>query len=223
MFRLHDVSYAYGGSRTAQAALSHISLDVPQGEFRWLLGPSGAGKSSLLSILALEAQASAGMVEILGVPVMQARRGALARLRRRIGAVYQDFRLLPDLNVFDNVALPLRLQHRAEAEISHEVHAIMKWVGLETRLDALPPHLSGGEQQRVAIARAVIYRPALLVADEPTNALDDRQAARLLAMFHRLAELGTTIVVATHNDSIVRKYPAPAIELAHGHLVRDYR
>lgn len=223
MFRLHDVSYAYGGNRAGVAALSHISLDVAQGEFRWLLGPSGAGKSSLLSILSLEVQASAGMVEILGVPVMQARRSNLARLRRRIGTVWQDFRLLPDLSVFDNVALPLRLQHRAEDEIAHEVHAIMKWVGLENRLDARPPQLSGGEQQRVAIARAVIYRPALLLADEPTNALDERQAGRLMAMFHRLAELGTTIVVATHNDAIVEKYPAPAIELAHGHMVRDYR
>ncbi|KAB8124749.1 ATP-binding cassette domain-containing protein [Komagataeibacter medellinensis] len=222
MFRLHDVSYTYVGSRTGGAALSHVSLDVAQGEFRWLLGPSGAGKSSLLSILSLEVQATSGMVEILGVPVMHARRAALARLRRRIGAVRQDFGLLADMNVFDNVALPLRLQHRAEAEIRHEVHAIMKWVGLENRLDALPPQLSGGEQQRVAIARAVIYRPGLLVADEPTNALDERQAARLITMFHRLAELGTTIVVATHNDAIVRKYPAQAIELAHGHMVREY-
>ena len=222
MFRLHDVSYAYGGSQTGVAALSHVSLDVAQGEFRWLLGPSGAGKSSLLSILSLEVQASSGMVEILGVPVRQTRRAGLARLRRRIGAVKQDFGLLPDMSVFDNVALPLRLQHRAEAEIAHEVHAIMKWVGREHRLDALPPQLSGGEQQRVAIARAVIYRPALLVADEPTNALDERQAGRLMRMFHRLAELGTTIVVATHNDAIVAKYPAPTIELLHGHLVRDH-
>lgn len=222
MFRLHDVSYLYPGRDTHKgAALSHVSVAVAQGEFRWLLGPSGAGKSSLLRILALDAQASSGMVEVLGVPVMQARRGVIARLRQRIGVVYQDFRLLDDLSVFDNVALPLRLQMRPEREIRHEVNAIMKWVGLGSRIDALPPQLSGGEQQRVAIARAVIHRPALLLADEPTNALDDRQATRLMNMFHRLAELGTTIIVATHNDALVRKYPAHAIDLMQGHLVQE--
>ncbi|MBB2200299.1 cell division ATP-binding protein FtsE [Gluconacetobacter tumulisoli] len=229
MIRLRDVSFRYegtarDGAREAVqggAALRQLSFDVPQGGFRWLLGPSGAGKSSLLRLLHLAVRPTSGRMEILGVEMDQARRAGLARLRRRIGVVHQDFRLLPDLPVFDNIALPLRLQHRPEDEIRDEVLSILDWVGLRARAAARPPQLSGGEQQRVAIARAVIHRPALVLADEPTNALDDQQANRLMELFQDLAGLGTTIVVATHNDGLVRRYPSHELELAHGRLVRD--
>ncbi|GBQ90179.1 cell division ATP-binding protein FtsE [Gluconacetobacter johannae DSM 13595] len=225
MIRLHDVSFRHEGVRDDVredgAALRRLSFDVPQGGFRWLLGPSGAGKSSLLRLLHLAARPTSGRMEILGMDMDRTRRAALARLRRRIGVVHQDFRLLPDLPVFDNIALPLRLQHRPEDEVRDEVLSILDWVGLRARATAHPPHLSGGEQQRVAIARAVIHRPALVLADEPTNALDDQQASRLMELFQDLAGLGTTIVVATHNDGLVRRYPAHELELAHGRLVRD--
>jgi cell division transport system ATP-binding protein len=236
VIRLRDVSFRYdgggdhaesrggagpGSATFGSAALRQLSFDVPQGGFRWLLGPSGAGKSSLLRLLALSERPTSGSLEILGNTVEHARRATLARLRRRIGIVHQDFRLLPDLPVFDNVALPLRLQHRPEDDISDEVHAILDWVGLGRRAASRPPQLSGGEQQRVAIARAVIHRPALILADEPTNALDDYQASRLMELFQDLSDLGTTILVATHNDTLIRRYPAHALELAQGRLVRD--
>nr|WP_220790245.1 ATP-binding cassette domain-containing protein [Gluconacetobacter takamatsuzukensis] len=201
--------------------MRQLSFEVPQGGFRWLLGPSGAGKSSLLRLLALGARPTSGMLEILGSDIGHASRTALARLRRRIGVVHQDFRLLPDLPVFDNIALPLRLQHRPEDEVHDEVHAILDWVGLASRAEARPPQLSGGEQQRVAIARAVIHRPALVLADEPTNALDEYQANRLMELFRDLSGLGTTILVATHNDALIRRYPAHELELAQGRLVRN--
>lgn len=221
MIRLRDVSFRYDTAAPGGAALRQVSFDVPQGGFRWLLGPSGAGKSSLLRLLALGARPTSGRLEVLGAAVDGARRAALARLRRRIGIVQQDFRLLPDLPVFDNIALPLRLQRRPEDEIRDEVRAILDWVGLGERAASRPPQLSGGEQQRVAIARAVIHRPALILADEPTNALDEYQAGRLMELFRDLAGLGTTIVVATHNDTLIRRYPAHALELAQGRLVRD--
>ncbi|WP_342628352.1 ATP-binding cassette domain-containing protein [Nguyenibacter vanlangensis] len=221
MIRLRDVSFRYDTAGPGGAALRQVSFDVPQGGFRWLLGPSGAGKSSLLRLLALGARPTSGRLEVLGAAVDGARRAALARLRRRIGIVQQDFRLLPDLPVFDNIALPLRLQRRPEDEIRDEVRAILDWVGLGERAASRPPQLSGGEQQRVAIARAVIHRPALILADEPTNALDEYQAGRLMELFRDLAGLGTTIVVATHNDTLIRRYPAHALELAQGRLVRD--
>ncbi|WP_323990546.1 ATP-binding cassette domain-containing protein [Nguyenibacter sp. L1] len=221
MIRLRDVSFRYDTAGPGGAALRLVSFDVPQGGFRWLLGPSGAGKSSLLRLLALGARPTSGRLEVLGAAVDGARRAALARLRRRIGIVQQDFRLLPDLPVFDNIALPLRLQRRPEDEIRDEVRAILDWVGLGERAASRPPQLSGGEQQRVAIARAVIHRPALILADEPTNALDEYQAGRLMELFRDLAGLGTTIVVATHNDTLIRRYPAHALELAQGRLVRD--
>ncbi|ACI52802.1 ABC transporter related [Gluconacetobacter diazotrophicus PA1 5] len=228
MIRLRDVSFRYGdgaadggGGASGGAALRRISFDVPQGGFRWLLGPSGAGKSSLLRLLSLGARPTSGGMDILGSAIEHARRATLARLRQRIGIVHQDFRLLPDLPVFDNVALPLRLQHRPEDEIRDEVEAILSWVGLGARAASRPPQLSGGEQQRVAIARAVIHRPALILADEPTNALDDAQASRLMELFQDLSGLGTTIVVATHNDALIRRYPAHELELAQGRLARD--
>mgnify|MGYP003365791837 FL=1 len=225
MIRLRDVGFRYDASgasgASAPIALRQISFTVPQGGFRWLLGPSGAGKSSLLRLLALGARPTAGTLEILGSNIGHASRAALARLRRRIGIVHQDFRLLPDLPVFDNIALPLRLQRRPEDEVRDAVHALLDWVGLASRATALPPQLSGGEQQRVAIARAVIHRPALMLADEPTNALDELQANRLMELFRDLSGLGTTILVATHNESLIRRYPAHELELAEGRLVRD--
>jgi cell division transport system ATP-binding protein len=221
MIRLRDIAYAHAGAPAREAGLRHISFDVPQGGFCWLLGPSGAGKSSLLHLLGLGARPSAGRMELLGVDVTAARRTALTRLRRRIGMVHQDYALLPDLSVTDNVALPLRLQNRPETEIRDEVGAMLDWVGLQGHGRDFPGHLSGGERQRVAVARAVIHRPALLLADEPTNALEEGQGLRLMELFGALNAMGTTIIVATHNEALVRRFPGRALRLERGHLVHD--
>jgi cell division transport system ATP-binding protein len=217
MVRFGNVGLRYGDA--GPEVLHGLNFELETGSFHWLLGASGAGKSSLLRLMHLAARPSRGEVEVLGVALSHARRAALPALRRRIGVVYQDFRLLPHLPVFDNVALPLRVAGRAEAQSRADVTEILRWAGLATKADVLPAALSGGEQQRVAIARAVVMRPALLVADEPTGNLDVPQARRVLSLLQEMHRLGTTVVVATHAESLVGEYPAPALRLAEGRLV----
>ncbi|MBS0640754.1 MAG: ATP-binding cassette domain-containing protein [Proteobacteria bacterium] len=200
--------------------LHDISFQLDPGAFRWLLGPSGAGKSSMLRLMYLAVRPTRGRLNLLGTEVTTAPRTALPGLRRRIGVVFQDFRLLQHLSAFDNVALPLRLAGRPEGQIKADVTELMRWVGLSRYLDLPPAMLSGGEQQRVAIARAVITRPALLLADEPTGNLDDAQAERLMQLFKELNRIGTTVIVATHNEQLVARHPAPALRLSEGRLVR---
>ena len=220
MVRFEAVGLRYGGTGTAGPEVLHdINLTLPEGVFRWLLGPSGAGKTSLLRLMYLAVRPSRGRLTILGSDIQAARRSALPKLRRRIGVVFQDFRLLPHLSAFDNVALPLRIEGRPEGQIRADVSEMLRWVGLIRRMDARPPELSGGEQQRVAIARAVISRPAILLADEPTGNLDEAQAERLMQLFSEMNRLGTTVVVATHNDALVSRHPAQEIRLSHGRLV----
>jgi cell division transport system ATP-binding protein len=205
--------------RPAPEVLHNISFSLQAGGFRWLLGPSGAGKSSILRLMYLAVRPSSGRLNLLGTDVTTAPRSSLPPLRRRIGVVFQDFRLLSHLSAFDNVALPLRLAGRPEGQIKADVTELMRWVGLSRYLDLPPAALSGGEQQRVAIARAVITRPALLLADEPTGNLDDAQAERLMQLFKEMNRIGTTVVVATHNEALVQRHPAPALRLSEGRLV----
>jgi cell division transport system ATP-binding protein len=219
VLKLEGVGLRYG--RTAPEVLQDLSFSVPDGGFRWLLGPSGAGKSSLLRLLRLAARPSRGRLWVLNTETSRARRAALPRLRRRIGVVFQDFRLLPNLSAFDNVALPLRLAGHPEAEVRDDVAEMLRWVGLGRKMAEPPNELSGGEQQRVAIARAVIGRPALLLADEPTGSLDDTQAERLMQLLREMNHGGTTVVVATHNDALVARHPAHTLVLHDGQLVRD--
>ncbi len=218
MLRLEGVGLRYGD---ADPVLRDISFSVPDGGFRWLLGASGAGKSSLLRLLYLGQQPSTGRVTVLGRDIAAATRRDLPALRQQIGVVFQDFRLMPHLSTFDNVALPLRLAGRPEGQIRADVEEMMRWVGLTRRADARPAQLSGGEQQRVAIARAVIGRPNLLLADEPTGNLDDRQAERLMQLLTEMNRLGATVIVATHNDGLVERYPARKLRLHDGQLVAD--
>jgi len=216
---------AIGGGIAAGAGrdiLRDIGFSIPDGGFRWLLGASGAGKTSLMRLLTLSVRPSQGRLTILGTDISAAPRQALPALRRRIGVVFQDFRLLPHLSVFDNVALPLRLAGRPEGQIRADTTELLRWVGLEPKLTQRPAALSGGEQQRVAIARAVIGRPNLLLADEPTGNLDEAQAERLMQLLEELNRVGTTVVVATHNDALTRRYPADALVLERGRLVAGW-
>jgi cell division transport system ATP-binding protein len=221
MVRFDRVGLRYGsaGGQAGPEVLHDISFALPDGAFRWLLGPSGAGKTSVLRLMYLDIRPSRGRLNVLDTDIGIAARGALPRLRRRIGVVFQDFRLLSHLSAFDNVALPLRIAGRPEGQIRADVTEMLRWVGLARKHGVRPPELSGGEQQRVAIARSVIARPSLLLADEPTGNLDDVQAERLMQLFKELNRLGTTVVVATHNDALVARHQAAALRLENGRLV----
>ena len=222
MVRFEGVGLRYaapGDPAGGRDALRDLSFTLAEGSFHWLLGPSGAGKTSLLRLMQLALRPTRGEVELFGHRLSRLRRAALPRLRRRIGVVHQDFRLLPHLSAFENVALPLRIQGRAEESLRADVAEILRWVGLGHRAESLPASLSGGEQQRVAIARAVLIRPALLVADEPTGNLDPEQATRVMALLREMHRLGTTVVVASHATSLVEAFPAPVLRLDDGRLV----
>jgi cell division transport system ATP-binding protein len=221
MVRFEEVglSYITRGAGQGPEVLRDLSFTLSDGVFRWLLGPSGAGKTSLLRLMYLAIRPTRGRLSILGADVASMPRRRLPRLRRRIGVVFQDFRLLAHLSAFDNVALPLRLAGRPEGQIRADAGEMLRWVGLAKKTAVRPQELSGGEQQRVAIARAVVVRPSLLLADEPTGNLDEVQAERLMQLFKEMNRLGTTVVVATHNDTLVSRHPAPALRLAAGRLV----
>jgi cell division transport system ATP-binding protein len=222
MVRLEEVALHYGSVRRAGPMVLHdLSFVIPEGGFRWLRGPSGAGKTSLLRLLHLAVRPSRGRLAVFGTDVGAARRGELPALRRRIGMVFQDFRLLPHLSAFDNVALPLRIAGRPESQVGPDVTEMLRWVGLSARMSARPAALSGGEQQRVAIARAVVGRPSLLLADEPTGNLDDAQAERLMRLLKEMNRLGATVIVATHNAALVARHPGPVLRLEQGRLVGD--
>ena len=198
--------------------LKDIQFTLDPGSFHFMTGESGAGKTSLMSLLYLNRLPSKGRMRLFGYAVDELSRKAKAHLRRQIGVVFQDFRLLDHLNAFDNVALPLRIAGVRESEIRRHVSELLVWVGLERQMKSYPPELSGGEQQRIAIARAVINRPTLLLADEPTGNVDDAMARRLLHLFLELNKLGTTVVIATHNEGLIRHFGFPRLHLEKGHL-----
>ncbi|HLZ78126.1 MAG TPA: cell division ATP-binding protein FtsE [Sphingomonas sp.] len=214
--QFENVGLRYG---TGAETLSDLSFSLAQGGFYFLTGPSGAGKTSLLKLLYLAQRPSRGSIRLFGEDVVQLRRARLPGFRRRIGMVFQDFRLIPHLSAFDNIALPLRIAGVDERDLVTPVREMLAWVGLADRASARPPTLSGGEQQRVAIARAVIGRPEILVADEPTGNVDPEMAARLLHLFDALNTLGTTIVVATHDIHLLsRVASANVMRLDRGQL-----
>ncbi len=215
--QFEDVGLRYG---TGEETLSDISFTLAAGAFYFLTGASGAGKTSLLKLLYLAQRPSRGHIRLFGEDAAVLPRARLPGFRRRIGVVFQDFRLLPHLSAFDNIALPLRLAGLPERDIDAPVREMLAWVGLADRIDARPPTLSGGEQQRIAIARAVIGRPELLVADEPTGNVDPDMAERLLHLFDSLNRLGTTVVVATHDFQLLgRIADAHMMRLDHGRLL----
>jgi len=203
-----NVGLRYG---TEKEVLSDLSFTLFPGSFYFLTGASGAGKTSLLKLLYLAQRPSRGMIRMFGSDAITLPRTLLPVMRRRIGVVFQDFRLVSHLSAFDNVALPLRVAGASEKDLIKPVSDMLDWVGLSDRLDARPATLSGGEQQRVAIARAVIARPEILVADEPTGNVDPDMAVKLLRLFEALNGLGTTVVVATHDVHLLQKVPESLI------------
>ena len=210
------VGLRYG---TGAEVLRDLDFRLATGGFYFLTGPSGAGKTSLLKLLYLAQRPTRGRISLFGDELAEAPREALPAYRRRIGVVFQDFRLVRHISAFDNVALPLRIAGRPQAEVESSVREMLAWVGHADRASARPPTLSGGEQQRLAIARAVIARPELLVADEPTGNVDADMAARILHLLTALNRLGTTVIVATHDVSLLTATPgAQMIRLDHGAL-----
>lgn len=193
--------------------LSDIKLALPKGSFYFLTGQSGAGKTSLLSLMYLALKPSRGQINVFNHNLNFTNRDQLASLRRRIGVVFQDFRLIEHLSAFDNVALPLRVSGMDEREIKKRVTELLTWVELDTHMQDKTSTLSGGEKQRVAIARAVINRPDLLLADEPTGNVDNIIAGKLMKLFVELNKLGTTVVIATHSDKIIHDFAYPRLHL----------
>jgi cell division transport system ATP-binding protein len=216
--RFENVGLRYG---LGPEVLRDLSFRIEPHSFQFLTGPSGAGKSSLLRLLFLSMRPTRGLVTLFGHDIATLGKDALATLRRRIGIVFQDFRLLDHLTTYENVALPLRAQGKDEASYRSEVVELLRWVGLGDRMHMLPPVLSGGEKQRAAIARALIVRPDLLLADEPTGNVDPSLAKRLLRLFIELNRLGTSVVIATHDFSLMDQLDVRRLVLGDGRLHID--
>jgi len=213
LVRFENVSFCYAAG---PYVLRNLTFHLAPGSFHFVLGASGAGKSSLLQLMYLWQRPSQGRISLFGRDVTQLSRHDKALMRRRIGVVFQDFRLLDHLTALENVALPLRVAGRSSPTLDDHVKELLAWVGLGDHIHAYPATLSGGQQQRIAIARAVIARPSLLLADEPTGNVDDRLALRLLYLFEELNRMGTTVVIATHNEQLIRRFAHPVIRLTGG-------
>ena len=203
---------------TGAEVLHDINFELEAGSFHFLTGSSGAGKTSLLKLLYLGQKPTRGSVSMFGRDLSALPRKGLPEVRRQIGVVFQDFRLLGHLSAFDNVALPLRVGGISEKSIRKNVTELLEWVGLGEKLGARPATLSGGEQQRVAVARAIINRPKLLLADEPTGNIDEFIGIKLLTLFEELNRHGTTVVIATHNEGLVKRFPHSQLHLEEGML-----
>jgi cell division transport system ATP-binding protein len=215
LVRFENVGLRYG---IGPEVLRDLTFRVEPRSFQFLTGPSGAGKTSLLRLLFLSLRPTRGLITLFGHDIATLSKDALATLRRRIGIVFQDFRLLDHMTTYENVALPLRVIGRSEDSFREEVVELLRWVGLGERMSALPPILSGGEKQRAAIARAVIARPQLLLADEPTGNVDPNHAQRLLRLFIELNKSGTSVVIATHDIGLMDQFDARRLVLHEGRL-----
>ncbi|MBM3530948.1 MAG: cell division ATP-binding protein FtsE [Alphaproteobacteria bacterium] len=215
MVRFENVGLRYG---LGPEVLRDLSFHIEPHSFQFLTGPSGAGKTSLLRLLFLSLKPTRGLITVFDSDVVTLAKDDLATLRRRIGIVFQDFRLLDHMTTYENVALPFRVMGKDEASYRNEVVELLSWVGLGDRMSALPPVLSGGEKQRAAIARAVIARPQLLLADEPTGNVDPNLAQRLLRLFIELNKSGTTVIIATHDIGLMDQFDARRLVLHEGRL-----
>ena len=215
MIQFDHVGLRYG---MGPEVLSDISFRIPPRSFQFLTGPSGAGKTTLLRLLFMSLRPTRGLISVFGRDVATISRDELPLLRRRVGVVFQDFRLLDHMTTYENVALPLRVRGKDETVYRSDVVDLLKWVGLGERMHVLPPVLSGGEKQRAAIARALIDQPELLLADEPTGNVDPPLARRLLRLFIELNRLGTAVIIATHDLSLMDQVAARRLIIDHGRL-----
>ena len=213
--RFEGVSMRYGRE---PEVLKDVSLELDRGSFHFLTGPSGSGKSTLLKLIYLAEEASRGRIEIFGQDLALLQRKDRPLMRRRVGVVFQEFRLLDHLSVFDNAALSPRIAGRKAAGYRDDVADLLNWVGLGQRMHAMPPALSGGEKQRLAIARAVINRPDILLADEPTGNVDEAMGQRILRLFLELNRVGATVLIASHDAELVARAGKPVLRLVDGRL-----
>ncbi|WP_029042319.1 cell division ATP-binding protein FtsE [Cucumibacter marinus] len=213
MIEFDQVGLRYG---FGPEILRDLTFEISPGSFHFLTGPSGAGKTSLLRLLLLSLRPSRGRISMFGQDVTRLERDRLLQMRRHIGIVFQEFRLLDHLTTFENVALPLAVRGQPPEAYRENVEELLDWVGLGNRMNVLPPLLSGGEKQRAAIARAVISKPDLLLADEPTGNVDPELSDRLLRLFVELNRMGTTIIVATHETGLLKRFDYPRMTLQNG-------
>jgi cell division transport system ATP-binding protein len=219
MISISSVSKQYRGS--ARPALNNVSLEVAKGDFVFLVGASGSGKSSLMRLMLREDVPTKGSVHVLGENLVGIPSRRVPFFRRRLGVVFQDFRLLPNKTVAQNVAFSLEVIGKSQGFIQEAVPEVLRLVGLEGKADRLPSELSGGEQQRVALARAIVNKPALLLADEPTGNLDPATSQDIMALIERINLAGTTVIMATHDRGIVDRLKKRVVELKDGEIIRD--
>ena len=219
MIRFDNVSKTY--PKQNRPALDNVSLEIEKGEFVFLVGSSGSGKSTFLRLILREERPSTGDVHVLGKDLAKLSNWKVPQMRRQLGTVFQDFRLLPNKTVGQNVAFALEVIGKSKSVINKVVPEVLELVGLADKQGRMPGELSGGEQQRVAIARAFVNRPMLLIADEPTGNLDPQNSVGIMKLLHRINQTGTTVLMATHDQEIVDQMRKRVIELDKGHLVRD--
>ena len=219
MVHLHDVSMVYRSS--GAHAANHLTMDISEGEFVFLVGPSGSGKTTVIKLLTGEVRPDSGTLRVNGFDLTRIRRRKLPQLRQTLGVIFQDFRLIEDKTVYDNVAFAMHVIGAGGREIRERVPYVLKLVGLEGRERRLPQQLSGGEQQRVAIARALVNSPRLIIADEPTGNLDPARSLELMLLLQKINELGTTILVVTHEKELVNAFSKRVITLESGCIISD--
>ena len=219
MVHLKDVTMRYRSSGTLAA--NNLSLDMEEGEFVFLVGPSGSGKTTIIKLLTGEVRADSGDIEVNGFDLRAIRRRKLPKLRRTLGVIFQDFRLIEDKSVYENVAFAMHVVGAGKKEIRERVPYVLKLVGLDGREKRLPQELSGGEQQRVAVARALVNSPRLIIADEPTGNLDPAKSLELMLLLQKINDLGTTVLVVTHEKELVNAFSKRVISLEDGRVVSD--
>ena len=219
MVRMKNVTKVYDSSGTV--ALDGVNMTIDEGEFVFLVGPSGSGKTTLMKLITGEVRADAGKVIVNDFDMNKIRRHRLPKVRRTLGVIFQDYRLIDNMNVYDNVAFAMRVVGASGREISRRVPYVLELVGLEGREKRLPGELSGGEQQRVAIARALVNSPRMIVADEPTGNLDPVRSLELMLLFEKINEMGTTILVVTHEKELVNALSKRVITIDGGHVISD--